>query len=178
MTSKCLVLPNTWAHFEIPSIHRRIRGALGSSTMMVRAVGLLIGYVIGVTVPYLYVPVVSVLFPIIFFVIFVLLPNTPQFYLRKHQTHVRDNIDRVVNCNKKWANISREQKKHCISIKAIKMGIVTKKPMPFTKSLKGKKQLHVNEKRNQRFNSQTFVKFNQNNSFGIFAAETFDIILL
>lgn len=82
--------------------------------MMTRGIGLLIGYVIGVTIDYFYVPIVSVLFPIIFFVIFSLLPNTPQHYLKKHQTHVRhtNTSQHIMKFNEINKNTFRKPKKH------------------------------------------------------------------
>lgn len=67
-----------------------IRGRLGSSSLFFRNVGTLIGYVLGATVEYKIIPCISAIIPIVFVICFMLMPNTPQYHLRKGQTQVRN----------------------------------------------------------------------------------------
>lgn len=60
---------------------------------MSRYVGNLLAYIIGSYVTYIYVPVIFVFIPTIFAIIFMFLPNTPQYYLRKNQIKVNPQIN-------------------------------------------------------------------------------------
>lgn len=53
-----------------------------------RSVGTLVAYVVGASVQYDYVPCISGVIPIVFLVVFAMIPNTPQYYLRKGQNEV------------------------------------------------------------------------------------------
>lgn len=65
-----------------------IRGRLGSSVMIFRNIGTLIGYVLGATIEYKLVPCICIIIPIAFIVIFMMIPNTPRYYLHKGQIQV------------------------------------------------------------------------------------------
>ncbi|XP_055304279.1 uncharacterized protein LOC129569467 [Sitodiplosis mosellana] len=62
-----------------------IRGRLGSSTQIIRNLGVLVGFILSASVEYKVIPCISGIFPIIFAIIFVMLPNTPRYYLQKGQ---------------------------------------------------------------------------------------------
>lgn len=66
-----------------------IRGRLGSSTQITRNFGVLLGYILGATLPYKYIPLISGIFPIVFAIVFIMLPNTPRHYLRRGQIQVK-----------------------------------------------------------------------------------------
>lgn len=67
-----------------------IRGRLGSTSLVVRNTGILIGYILGATINYDYIPIICVILPIVFVIIFAfMLPNTPRYYLHKNQIQVR-----------------------------------------------------------------------------------------
>lgn len=61
---------------------------MGSLGQLSRNIGILIGFIVGAKLDYEYVPCVFVIIPVIFGSIFVFIPNTPQFLLRKGQTEV------------------------------------------------------------------------------------------
>lgn len=65
-----------------------IRGRLGSVMLFLRNIGILIAYILGATVDYKNIPFVCVVVPIVFGIIFLTLPNTPQYLLQKGQTLV------------------------------------------------------------------------------------------
>lgn len=65
-----------------------IRGRLGSSTQVVRNIGVLLGFIFGASVDYKTIPCISGILPIAFAIIFVMLPNTPRYYLQKGQYQV------------------------------------------------------------------------------------------
>lgn len=56
-----------------------------------RNIGTLFGYIIGATVDYKHIPFISASVTIIFSILFVMLPNTPRFHLRKKQYQVKRN---------------------------------------------------------------------------------------
>lgn len=66
----------------------QIRGRLGSMTNFIRNVGILFGYILGAVVEYSYIPWICVVFPVIFMIVFVAIPNTPQYYLEKGNIQV------------------------------------------------------------------------------------------
>ncbi|XP_055299426.1 uncharacterized protein LOC129567002 [Sitodiplosis mosellana] len=66
---------------EISNDH--IRGRLGSLTTLSRNIGVLLIFTIGAYADYFLVPCIFIFLPIAFLVVFFILPNTPQFYLRK-----------------------------------------------------------------------------------------------
>lgn len=70
------------------SVLYSIRGRLGSIAPFLRNVGTLMGYILGTTVKYEYVPLINLIIPIIFGVLFFLLPNTPRYYLHKGKIQV------------------------------------------------------------------------------------------
>lgn len=47
------------------------------------------GYILGATVEYKYIPCICIMIPIISIIIFINLPNTPRYYLQKGQEKVR-----------------------------------------------------------------------------------------
>lgn len=55
-------------------------------------VGTLIGYVLGAGVQYNYIPFISSAILIVSLIIFIMIPNTPQYYLREGQTQVRSPV--------------------------------------------------------------------------------------
>lgn len=61
---------------------------MGSLGQLSRNIGILIGFTIGGKLDYQYVPCIFVFIPVIFGLIFVFIPNTPQFLLRKGETEV------------------------------------------------------------------------------------------
>lgn len=65
-----------------------IRGRLGSIWQFLRNVGILIAYILGATVEYKFIPCICVVIPIGFAICFFMLPNTPQYHLRKGQLQV------------------------------------------------------------------------------------------
>lgn len=67
-----------------------IRGRLGSIPLFLRNIGILIAYALGATVDYKYIPCICIIIPIAFVIIFSTLSNTPQYYLRKGNLHVRN----------------------------------------------------------------------------------------
>lgn len=69
-----------------------IRGTLGGVAPFCRNVGLLIAYILGAHLPYRDIPLVCIIFPIIFAVVFTMLPNTPRFYLQRGQIHVSEKL--------------------------------------------------------------------------------------
>lgn len=75
--------------FTIPN---SIRGRLGSFPMFLLNIGCLLGYISGAKLDYYYIPCISVVFPIVFLVIFSIFPNTPQYYIRKEKTKVSGNL--------------------------------------------------------------------------------------
>lgn len=60
-----------------------IRGKLGSFSHLTRNIGLLSAYIIGAVVEYKIVPCIFIFIPILFAILFSLLPNTPQYHLHK-----------------------------------------------------------------------------------------------
>lgn len=68
-----------------------VRGRLGSFAQLGRNVGILIAYILGAFLQYKTIPCILVFVPIIFVISFSLLPNTPQYYLRKGENEVKMN---------------------------------------------------------------------------------------
>lgn len=66
-----------------------IRGRLGSVAPFFRNIGVLIAFILGPSVKYEVVPIISVVFPIVFIAIFFMIPNTPRYYLNKGKIQVR-----------------------------------------------------------------------------------------
>lgn len=65
-----------------------IRGKLGSLATLSRNTGVLIMFIVGAVVDYHSVPCIFILFPVVYLILFSLLPNTPQFYLLKGDLQV------------------------------------------------------------------------------------------
>lgn len=65
-----------------------IRGRLSSMTMLARNIGVLIGYILGATVQYEYIPIISASIFIMFIILFIFQPNTPRYFIRKGQFQV------------------------------------------------------------------------------------------
>lgn len=72
-----------------------IRGRLGSATLFIRNVGTLIGYILGACVDYQIVPCISISVPITFIIIFVMIPDTPRYYLHKGQNQVNKSVQQI-----------------------------------------------------------------------------------
>lgn len=60
-----------------------IRGSLTSLSMLSWNIGALIAYILGAFVEYHIIPYICISMPVIFAVIFIMLPNTPRFYLAR-----------------------------------------------------------------------------------------------
>lgn len=56
--------------------------------MVLRNIGILVSYIMGATIDYYAIPCISIVFPVIFLVIFLMFPNTPQYHLQRNQTQV------------------------------------------------------------------------------------------
>lgn len=89
--SECFVKLTTYSTLSY-AIHllfeSSIRGRLGGVTLVMRNFGILIAYVLGATIDYFQIPIVCVTVPIIFMILFVMLPSTPQYFLRKKEWKV------------------------------------------------------------------------------------------
>lgn len=66
----------------------RIRGRLASSMMAFRNIGLLISFILGATIDYYTIPLIFIIFPIVFLIIFLTMPNTPQYHIQRGDTQV------------------------------------------------------------------------------------------
>lgn len=67
--------------------------------MLTRNVGMLIVFIVGSSIDYHYTPCVFVFLPIVSGIIYLTLPNTPQFHLQRNQLKVKEtalNIFRVM----------------------------------------------------------------------------------
>lgn len=60
----------------------RIRGALGSMATFVRSTGYMTAIIVGSYVEYTTVPFLFIGLPVVFFVVFLFLPNTPPYLIR------------------------------------------------------------------------------------------------
>lgn len=69
-----------------------------------RSVGTLVAYVVGASVQYQYVPCISGVIPIVFLVVFMMVPNTPQYYLRRGQNDVTKTYSTIANNCKNYLN--------------------------------------------------------------------------
>lgn len=63
----------------------KIRGQLGSFLTLYVNVGILIGFVGGTYLDYAIVPYIMIVFPVIFFCAFILMPDTPQYLLKRNR---------------------------------------------------------------------------------------------
>lgn len=66
-----------------------IRGRLGSLWLFLRNIGILIAFILGATLEYEYIPFTGMILPIIFVFTFMMLPQTPQYLLKKGQFQVK-----------------------------------------------------------------------------------------
>lgn len=64
----------------------RVRGQLGSFLTLYVNVGILVGYVGGTYLDYNIVPYIMIVFPVIFFCGFIVMPDTPQYLLKWNRT--------------------------------------------------------------------------------------------
>lgn len=78
--------PNVNQSFTIYSI----RGRLGSFGNLLRNIGILFSYSIGAVLNYEYLAPIYIVLQILITIIFVFLPNTPQFYIKRGQLQVYD----------------------------------------------------------------------------------------
>lgn len=67
----------------------RIRGKISTISHMSRNVGILIAYDLGSFLPYRVLPCIFIFIPIVFAVLFVHLPNTPSYYIKRGNLVVR-----------------------------------------------------------------------------------------
>lgn len=63
--------------------HYRIRGRLGSLDLLFRNIGTMTIFIAGAYIDYIYLPRIFVIIYFVYLITFSLIPNTPQFYLRK-----------------------------------------------------------------------------------------------
>lgn len=69
-----------------------IRGRLSSIGTVIRNLGVLNGFILGAFINYAYVPCICIIFPIVFMVVFSILPNTPQYHLHRGRIQVNIHI--------------------------------------------------------------------------------------
>lgn len=83
-------LETAYSIFTTLSIHnvRRIRGTLGSIAQLCRNTGMLTSYIVSSFLDYNQLPFVFIIIPIVYIVNFVLLPNTPQYLVKKGKMEV------------------------------------------------------------------------------------------
>lgn len=75
--------------------------------MLTRNTGILAAYIVGAIVEYEYIPFIFIIVPVVYFFLFSMLPNTPQYYLGKKNTEVsvldprqkKTTIDSFFNAN-------------------------------------------------------------------------------
>lgn len=79
---------NVWKMKHFVIWFDSIRGRLGSMTNFLRNTGILANYILGAVVEYNYIPWINIVVPVIFAIVFIILPNTPQYYLQKGKTQV------------------------------------------------------------------------------------------
>ncbi|XP_043263388.1 facilitated trehalose transporter Tret1-2 homolog isoform X3 [Colletes gigas] len=75
----CVVAPMYTAEIAESSI----RGSLGSYFQLLLTVGILLSYSLGIAMNMRYLSIVSAIMPLIFFCVFVFMPETPIYYLKK-----------------------------------------------------------------------------------------------
>lgn len=81
----------TKKHLYINKIdYSSIRGRLGTMPLILRNIGTLLGFVLGATLTYNAIPLICVCIPIVFGIVFIMIPNTPRFYLQRGHIHVSD----------------------------------------------------------------------------------------
>lgn len=61
---------------------KRIRGFLGSLLVLICNAGILLAYILGNFVDYTTFPIIFLIFPIVFFIGFIFLPETPQYLFK------------------------------------------------------------------------------------------------
>lgn len=57
-------------------------------TNFLRNLGILCGYILGAFVDYNHIPWINIVVPVIFVIVFMILPNTPQYYLQNGNIQV------------------------------------------------------------------------------------------
>lgn len=82
-----LVMPflPIWRENIVEVVFCSIRGALSSSAVLVRSIGYMTALIIGAYVDYAIVPYINIGLPVLFAILFVCLPNTPQFLIRQRK---------------------------------------------------------------------------------------------
>lgn len=73
-------------------IHCRIRGRLGSLLMLSVTIGILFGFIAGTYLQYFLVPKLFLPLPIVFFVLFIFFPETPQYFIQRKSFEVMQTI--------------------------------------------------------------------------------------
>lgn len=68
----------------------RIRGTLGSMSKLVRVTGCLIAFIVATYVDYSKIAFIFMGVPVLFFIIFLWLPNTPAYLMRVGEHEVRN----------------------------------------------------------------------------------------
>lgn len=81
-------------------ISYRIRGTLGSMTQLSRNSGILAAYGLGAWLHYDQTPYVFISIPIIYMINFVLLPNTPQYFVKKGKFTVSRKLEITPEINR------------------------------------------------------------------------------
>lgn len=74
--------------FYVSLYKHSIRGRLCTFSLLFRNIGVLVAFIVNAVVDYEYVPCIFIFIPFVYAVLFMLLPNTPQYYLRKNQDQV------------------------------------------------------------------------------------------
>ncbi|XP_031622895.1 facilitated trehalose transporter Tret1-like [Contarinia nasturtii] len=64
-----------------------MRGRLGAFTPLARNIGVMLSFIAGAIVEYQYWPYIFIFIPIIYLILLLLLPNTPQHYIEREEFH-------------------------------------------------------------------------------------------
>lgn len=84
----CLMKIVTFDFFICFMTFNRIRGELGSITQLSRSAGMLVAFIVTAFVDYDVQPYIFIIIPIVYLIKFIVLPNTPQYLLRKNKFEV------------------------------------------------------------------------------------------
>lgn len=72
-------------------LYKSVRGILGAMMATSQYFGILLSYIIGAFVPYSYVPYVLLPIPIIFFLSFIFIPESPMFLIKQNKRKEAEN---------------------------------------------------------------------------------------
>lgn len=136
-----------------------IRGRLASSTILVKNLGAMTSYILGSTVDYTTIPLICIVFPIVFYITFIMLPNTPQFHLQNGQPHVSETIS--WNDNDAWISFweylnFRKLKRQWSFTKATEES-VKRRTKHSSRNSKDWNPMHMDRKHERKFRLRTFV---------------------